>query len=75
MDLQKKTHRQRTTNTPVQKTASEAKKWQKLFRYVAEREKAQKELVEFVHLVSELAKRSILSPEIIRDMDGDKIYL
>jgi hypothetical protein len=75
MVLQKKTHRQRITNTPIPKTGGEAKKWQKLFRYVAEREKAWKELVDFVHLANTLAKQSTFSPESICDKNGDKIYL
>lgn len=73
--LQKKTHRQQITNTSIQKTVSEAKKWQKLFRYVAERDKARKELVDFVYLANTLAKQSTFSPESICDKNGDKIYL
>ena len=62
-------------NTPVRKKVSTSKKWQKLFRYTVEREKAIKELVVFVHLVDDLAKRSTHSPDSILDINGRTIYL
>jgi hypothetical protein len=63
------------TTRPVPKSAGKSKKWQKMFRYTAERENAIKELVIFVHLVDELIKQSAVSPDSIRDRKGRKIYL
>jgi len=57
------------------KNSEKSKKWQKMFRYTAEREKALKELVTFVQLVHDLKKRSVHSPDWIRDNTGGKIYL
>jgi hypothetical protein len=67
--------RKQSIKTSTQKPIPESKKWQKLFRYVAERETACKELVIFVHLVHDLSKHCTVSPESIRDKNGDKIYL
>lgn len=52
-----------------------SKKWQKLFRYRAQRATALKELVLFVHLLHELTEQSIPAPDWIRDKNGGKIYL
>jgi hypothetical protein len=63
------------TRPSTLRAAGESKKWQQMFRYTAEREKASKALVEFVQLVQAFAKRSKYSPDSIRDNSGGKIYL
>jgi hypothetical protein len=75
MPLQPKKHRQNRIAIPEKNAANKSKKWQNMFRYIEEREKAIKELVVFACLVHELSEQSINSPDWIRDGDGGKIYL
>lgn len=74
VDQQERQLKLRTTRKGKE-VPKESKKWQQMFRYRAEREKAIRELVEFVHLVHTLAKHATYSPDSIRDTNGGKIYL